>query len=137
VIPSAPIAYLDAARQLVVIDGSGAVRPLGAGGVLWASWRRQEHEDIHSWPTWSPDGRTVAAFRIAREGGDSRVVLCVPGSVSEVEGASIGDRMPIYLQWSPDGQRLAVLSQGGDELVLEEMGAARPDRLRPLLRGSH
>lgn len=132
----APIAWLDADRQLVVLDATGAIRSLAAEGVLWASWGRAEHEDIHSWPTWGPDGRTLAAFRIARQGGDSRVVLSVPGSVSEVEGASIGDRTPIYLQWAPDGKRLAVLSQGGDELVLESVEAARPDRVRPLLRGS-
>lgn len=131
----APIACLDAARQLVVVDTTGRAVPLAAD-VKWASWSQREHEDIHSWPTWSPDGRTIAAFRIARDGSGSRVVLCAPGSVSEVEGATIGDRMPIHLAWSPDGRQVAVLSHADDALRLDAMDASRPGALRTLLTGS-
>src|SRR5262249_40462695 len=42
----------------------------------------------------------------------------------------------IYLQWSREGDALAVLSQSEDELVLERVDARNPERTQPVLRGS-
>ncbi len=86
-----------------------------------------------SWPTWSPDGRWLAAF--ALETDDERVgplrvhVVSVDGVRQALwwEGINEG---PIYLQWHPRGGALSVLVQRGDELFLGAVHEAELGRLR-------
>ncbi len=114
-----PLAVVDDRRQIAVLDSEGERRSLtGADGLLWATWGRFEPDHVHSWPTWSPDGRHVAAFRIARDGGGSSVLVSDAAGTTGQEVAELGKRMPIYLQWAVEGDALAVLSQGEDELAL-------------------
>jgi hypothetical protein len=129
--------YLDAKRQLVTVDAAGSRRCLtGDDSVIWASWGRFEPADVHSWPTWSPDGRRLAAFRISREGGEARPIVFEASGMSSTEGAALGGRLPIYLQWSHESEALAILSQDDSELVLERIDPDDPEQTRPLLRGS-
>ncbi len=118
----APIAFLDTKRRVLVTSpsSSGPV-PLDSGKerLLWASWSSGGEADLHSWPTWSPDGSKIAAFRIARGTGESRVWITDVEGVRGAEVAAMGTRVPIYLQWSVEGDRLAVLSQEERELVLQ------------------
>lgn len=131
------LAWLDGQRQIVTIDAQQRRRALTAEtGVMWASWGRNDVTDVHSWPAWSPDGRRIAAFRIGRDGSDARAVVCDVSGVASVEGTPLGGRLPIYLQWAPEGDALAVLFQEEDELLLDRLDAASPDRTRTLLRGS-
>lgn len=135
--PPARFVYLDAQRQLVIADPSGTRRHLtGEDGLLWASWGRFDPADVHSWPTWSPDGQRIAAFRIAREGGEARPIVCDASGTSSSEGSALGGRMPIYLQWARDGAALAVLSQLETDLVLERVDPDRPEGAQVMLRGS-
>ena len=74
-----------------------------------------------NWPTWSPDGDRLAFFQYELAGDDVRrtSVRLAPAdgsSSSEVYGLPAG--APIYVCWSPDGQRLAVLVQESRELYL-------------------
>lgn len=134
---SSTVAWLDAQRQLVTLDVQQRRRTLTVpDDVMWASWGRKGVTDVHSWPSWSPDGGRIAAFRISREGGEARAVVCDATGVASVEGTALAGRLPIYLQWSPEGDAIAVLSQEDDELLLERLDPARPDRSRTLLRGS-
>ncbi|MEZ4241862.1 MAG: hypothetical protein R3F59_38075 [Myxococcota bacterium] len=130
--------YLDAQRQLVTVDAHGRRRSLTAhDSVLWgAGWGRFEPTDVHSWPTWSPDGRHLAAFRISRDGGEARPIVLEASGVTSREGVGVAGGLPIYLQWSPEGDALAILSQRDDELVLERVDPAAPERSTPLLHGS-
>lgn len=129
---TADIAYLDPMRQVVAIDRHQRRTPLTApDGVLWATWGKHAPEDVHSWPSWSPDGRNVAAFRIGRGGGPVRTVICDASGLSSTEGTELGGRVPIYLQWSKDSASLAVLSQKEDVLVLDRLDAADLSRSWP------
>lgn len=120
----APIAALDGRRQLVVLTPDGARRALTADeSLLWATWGRHEPEDVHSWPAFSPDGSRLAAFRIARDGGAARVWVSDLRGVTSAEVADLSGRLPIYLQWSHEGDRLAVLCQSEEQLELHEVPA--------------
>lgn len=135
--PAAPIAIVDGRRQILVVDRTGTPRPqTGPQGLLWASWGRHDPTDIHAWPTWSPDGNRLAAFRTAKNGRHSRVWVNDIQGVHGAEVADMGGRVPIILQWSLDGARLAVLSQDSDELVLQIADPRGDVRDKELLRGS-
>src|SRR5436190_19119293 len=81
----------------------------------------EDHTVVCNWPTWSPDGERLAFFRFELAGEEVQR--------SSVSVASIADAMhteiyglpagaPIYMCWSPDGQRVAVLVQEARELYL-------------------
>lgn len=72
----------------------------------------------HAWPAWSPDGRRVA-FMAFDDSADAGAVLA-----ADVDGRnrviihelSLG--YPIYLSWSPDSAKLAMLVSGDETLRL-------------------
>ncbi len=131
-----PMVYVDGRRR-IVLAGPDGVRPRAAeADLLWASWGRRREADVHSWAAFSPDRQRIAAFRIAKDGRNSRVWVSDVAGVSGAEVGSMGARVPIYLQWSPSGRRLAVLSQDEQELVLIEADPAGQRHDRELLRGS-
>ena len=135
--PPSSLAYVDDKRQLIVLDPSGTQRALSGGDdLLWATWGQSAPSDVHSWPTWSPDGQRLAAFRIAKSGDHSRVWATDIDGVHSAEISAMGRRIPIYLQWSTDGSRLAVLSQDDSELVLQVADPLAEASDVELLRGS-
>src|SRR5262249_4109174 len=80
-----------------------------------------DHPTLCNWPTWSPRGDALAYFRYELAGEEvqrtSIHVAAADGSAVEaVYGLPTG--APIYMCWSPDGARLAVLVQDGRELYL-------------------
>jgi hypothetical protein len=130
-------AVVDDRRQIAIVDPSGKRRSLtGADDLLWAAWGRNEPDDVHSWPTWSPDGRSVASFSIARDGRGSRVLVSDSTGTTAQEVAELGKRMPIYLRWALEGDALAVLSQGEDDLGLLLADPRGATTARDTVRGS-
>jgi hypothetical protein len=125
------IAALDQERQVVIIRPTGEAQTLSLpalSGGLWADWGRSPAAQMPwSWPTWSPDGRQIAAFRIdGSEKPTSGREMAV--QIFEAHGPRLGeaveifqvlDRLPIYLQWSVQGNAIAVLTQANDRLHLD------------------
>jgi hypothetical protein len=103
---------------------------------LWGIWGQQDAPDVRSWPAWSPDGQRLAAFRIARDGSEPRPVVVDASGVSAAEGTCLDGRAPIYLQWSREGDALAVLSKSDNELVLDQLDPADLEHGRPVLHGT-
>lgn len=130
------LAWVTHDRQIAIAGADGrdatlltADFPVGTGG-----WSQLARPQLHwAWPTWSPDGRRVAAFVV--EPSDERTgpvrvqVLDVDGVHEELWWES-GGVAPLYLQWRPDGGALAVLVQRGDELNLLAVGAGALGRAR-------
>ncbi len=116
----APLAVVGEDDQLHVIGPEGrAARPVtfsGAAGRLWGSAPRGGS----TWPVWSPDRRWLGCFQVA-EGGDPSATQV---AATEVDGAEervllrLDDCLPVHLQWSPDGDQVAVLVQAGEVLQL-------------------
>jgi len=130
------LAWLDRRRQLC-LSGPGGQRLSTAPDVAWGTWEAMGDEEVHSWPTWSPDGRRVASFRIAKERGlECHVRVTEADGVTASEIAELEGRLPIYLQWSPDGSRVRVLTQEGDSLHLEEAHADDLSPPKQILEGS-
>lgn len=134
----APIAFVGLDRQVYVARGD-IVRPLtSALPRSTAAWGMlQSSAESWSWPTWSPDGRWVAAFSV--EGGDqdtgpARVRALSADGIREEEWAEVRGASPLYLHWHPKGDALGVLVQSGEEL---QLGLVRRDRLGELRPVEH
>ena len=131
-----PLVFVDGRRQVLVMDQNG-IHPQGGGSdLIWATWGQSRPLDVHSWAAFSPDMQRIASFRIAKDGQHSRVWVTDVAGVAGAEVGAMGARVPIYLQWSPSGRRLAVLSQDDQELVLAEADPEGRQHDRELLRGS-
>lgn len=126
------IALVTADRDLALLEpGSDEPRLLtGApAGVIWGSWSTMGDASTHSWPTFSPNGKHIACFRSTGRVQASVWTTDLEGVVS-ADVIDLSGRVPIYLQWSVDGERLAAVSQDGAELLLtsgtrDDAGSAR------------
>ena len=116
---------------------------VGKDGVIYVSdealegWSELSPPEFSSsWPTWSPDGLSLAYSRFRPPtNGDLRLSLCV----STLDGESgrevhvnqsgtdaISERTPHYMLWSPDGSAIAIVAQTlekGLTLFLADGGA--------------
>lgn len=120
---SAPIAYVSSEREILVIDREERVHTHTLqleGPLMWGTWQLGRPKAASfSWPSWSPDGRHLACFRLpSEETATARVFVHEVGNVASMEVADLGKRLPIYLFWGPDGRRVAILSQHQDRLNL-------------------
>ncbi len=96
--------------------------PAGAGGP-----RGLDLSTAYAWPTWSPDGRRVAASRLrVLEGNQLEVsVQVIDAATGQSRTAYTNDTpgfmaegTPHYLYWAPDGRALAMLAAGPQALTL-------------------
>ena len=119
-------AILTPKRQIEIVGPAGRTRETFDDVLAWGAWKAVPSTSW-AWPTWSPDGRALAAFRMTM--GDeptTTVVTFAPGSVHQTDVAQIGSRLPIYLHWSTDGARVAILSQEDAQLVLSSAQRDEP-----------
>lgn len=81
---------------------------------------------FYSWPTWSPDGKKLAASLVEVTGGQPEISVQVidvaTGAATtvfrnEVPGL-VAENAPHYLYWSPDSRTLAVLASTPQGLTL-------------------
>jgi WD40 repeat protein len=98
-----------------------------------------DHSTICNWPTWSPGGERLAFFRYELAGEEvQRTSVCFSSFdgalVSEMYGLPAG--VPIYMCWSPDGQRLAVLVQESRELYLRVVEAGDDQAVLTVAQGA-
>ncbi len=87
-------------------------------------------DHLTNWPTWSPAGDRLAYFRYEIVGGEltaSGVCVAAPDGSGGISLYRAEGEAPIYMCWSPDGQRIAALVQAQEELYLRVVDA-RGDR---------
>ena len=121
------IAYIDNTGDLLVInpDSTGEERLTGdvLAGLLSQALQRG---DSYSWPTWSPDGTSIAASRVSVGGEVAGLSVQVfelasgrrtPAYTNELP-APVADGTPHYLYWSPDGRQLSFLAPTPEGLTM-------------------
>jgi len=118
-----PVAYVSNDREVMVLDRSGTTHSHTLnldGPLMWGTWQLGTPKAAaFSWPTWSPDGRHLACFRLpSPETASARVFAHEVGGISSIELADLGNRLPIYLHWGPDSRQVAILTQRRDRLQL-------------------
>ena len=137
------IAYVCGQRQIHVLEPDGQHIPqtvAAEGGLMWGSWQAQVSEVVaHSWPTWSPDGKSIACFRMPASGAP-RVLVTQVNGIESTEFVDLGVQLPIYLYWSPTGNQLAILTQqlgqDGDKLGLLTLRADATGSTRSIAEGT-
>ena len=88
----------------------------------------------YSWPTWAPDGVTIAYPAVVGEGAAAEIDLLatVDGSDGEsllyeghpeYAGILVAPNLPHYIVWSPDGEKLALITGGeaGLEVYVDDL----------------
>jgi len=66
----------------------------------------------------------------------ARVVVAHPDGIRSTELSALDAKIPIYLQWSPNGEKVAILSQQDDLLRLSHVDASGHGEVHRHLRGS-
>jgi len=108
---SGTIALVRADGSMWLVDTDGRTTPLASAGA-----------GTYGFPTWSPDGRSIASIRTASSEAAIDVfdaehaVSGVPSPPRTIfDSATIG---PFYLSWTPDGRSVSFLANDGDTLAL-------------------
>ena len=105
--------------RLAVVGRDGLVR---VSNEALKGWRELSPPEFNSsWPTWSPDGTSLAYSRFRPPtNGDLRLSVYVStpdgGSgrdvhVSQPGTDAISEGTPHYMLWSPDGAAIAIIAQ--------------------------
>ena len=117
-------------RKRIIGGGSGS-----GGGVQARPLQQEAAAPRYTWPTWAPDGSQLALSRSPGPTTGSVAALTVVSRSSATESlvhetsrglvSLVADGAPHYVQWSPDGQRLAFIAPNheGTALALYETSA--------------
>ena len=127
------IAFMTTDGELFLVnpDGSEQLKLAGdtqvPGGPLGAVMAQpRDVSFFYSWPTWSPDGKKLAASLVEVTGGQPEISVQVIDAATgaattvfrnEVPGL-VAENAPHYLYWSPDSRTLAVLASTPQGLTL-------------------
>ena len=134
------IAVIRGDRRLELLDRAGRARwDTGSSSeLMWGTWGSTNGDSspsLYSWPTWDPSGTRIACFRAGPEGAGPELVVQHADGVRSTVLVQFEDRIPIYAQWSPDGQSMAILSQADNRLCLSVVdGSGGPEKR--IARGS-
>ncbi len=127
------IAFMTTDGELFLVnpDGSEQLKLAGdtqvQGGPLGAVMAQpRDVSFFYSWPTWSPDGKKLAASLVEVTGGQPEISVQVIDAATgaattvfrnEVPGL-VAENAAHYLYWSPDSRTLAVLASTPQGLTL-------------------
>ena len=140
---SSRIAYVGSDRQLHVVCADGeepaqwtfslANNPL----LVWG--QPDLAPQGYAWPCWSPDGTKIACFQLpSDQNPEDPVELHVleDGGLKQQELLQVPGRIPVYMNWQPQGEGLAVLLQGEDQMELAYCSLDAPGKLRLLYQAA-
>jgi hypothetical protein len=140
---SARIAYVGDDRQLHVVTAQGtdsvqwtfslANNPL----LIWG--QPDLTPQGYAWPCWSPDGKKIACFQLpSDQNPEDPVQLHVleEGGLKQVELLRVPGRIPVYMNWQPKGEGLALLLQTEEHMELAYCSLDKPGTLRLLYQAA-
>ena len=137
------IAYVGSDRQLHVVTADGqdstqwtfslANNPL----LVWG--QPDLAPQGYAWPCWSPDGSKIACFQLpSDQNPEDPVELHVleEGGLKQQELLQVPGKIPVYMNWQPGGEGLAVLLQGDEQMELAYCSLDQPGKLRLLYQAA-
>lgn len=90
-------------------------------------------------PTWSPDGKRLAFIGTDRQGGTTEsasLFTTTPDGKNLQQVYNSDERIPFYLYWAPDSERITFLSSGGaDNELLLQLASVQGDDVQILDTG--
>lgn len=115
--------------RIVYVNNNRQIETIGADG----NDQRQLTSDAKSYlfPTWSQDGRFIAAIGSAIDGAGIYVMPDEEESAEIKEVHFSANDSPFYLYWSPDGQKITYLANdrnSGLELNIVDLVGESPNR---------
>ncbi|MBI4339464.1 MAG: PD40 domain-containing protein [Chloroflexi bacterium] len=135
------IAYVSEDYRLTIMDAGGRAWQPAPGASAYQTYQ--------TWPVWSPLGDAVAFSVFSNDaftpGGAIQVVQADRRQVGSARllfqdapgaGPALGLAAPHYLQWSPDGAKIAFLAAGGDALSLYVASRAGGEGPRLVAQGA-
>ncbi len=120
---TARFAMLTNDRQIAIVNDNGVCKNISGPPkttLMWGNWQMGQGQQVcFSWPSWSRDAKRIASFRLPEdEESSTRVFVFGADGVSANLVATLQEAVPIYLYWSPDDSKLAVLTQKSSLLTL-------------------
>ena len=137
------IAYVGSDRQLHVVSAQGQdptqwTFSLANNPLL--GWGQPDlSPQGYAWPCWSPDGSKIACFQLpSDQNPEDPVELHVleEGGLKQQEILQVPGRIPVYMNWQPQGKGLAVLLQGEEHMELAYCSLDAPGKLRLLYQAA-
>jgi TolB protein len=138
------IAYVNSVGDLFTIKADGSQQQRLTGGTQVSSGptgpfmaQGLDFNNVHAWPTWSPDGTKLAASRIRLSADQAEITVqvldAITGRSNTVFSNSypglVAEGSPHYLYWSPDSRHLSLLASapnGLDLLVADTQSGNAP-----------
>ncbi|HEX2172009.1 MAG TPA: hypothetical protein VHL09_06145, partial [Dehalococcoidia bacterium] len=136
------IAFVDDRGDLYTADALGQDRRLVTPGLRGGLSQEPGRTRVSAanWPTWSPDGQSLAFSWVSRSAGRLMIRLLVAdvesGEVTPLYEnppdvpPGIAPNLPHYIAWSPDSRRIAFLTMtaAGQTLFLAPADGSGPVR---------
>lgn len=101
-----------AVNRLVFINLQGQVETMAADGSQRHSLTANEQR--FQFPTWSPDGQSIAVIGSDRRGGGIYLLRDTAEMKPPEERYFSREQSPFYLYWSPDSRQISFLAGGPD-----------------------
>ena len=100
----------------------------------------------YTWPVWSPDGGSILYSAIRPFRPDARIsIMRAPADgngdgvtlfVDHPETMGIGNGVPHYAMWSPDGSQIAVIAGTGEQLITATFDSETGEERYMVAKGS-
>ena len=93
----------------------------------------------HMWPAWAPDGNQIACFGMrgtAETQLETSLYAVAADGIDSWELSGLSGGMPIYGNWSPQGNAFAALVQRGQKLSLEIIRLNQLGTTTPVISGA-
>jgi Tol biopolymer transport system component len=114
------------------------------------TWSWEEHEGeketdnppvrlTHMWPAWAPDGNRIACFGMrgtSESQLETSLYAVAADGIESWELSGLSGGMPIYGNWSPQGNAFAALVQREKKLSLEIVRLNQPGTTTPVMNGA-
>jgi len=115
------------------------------------TWSWEEHEGkketaedasirlTHMWPAWAPDGNRIACFGMrgtSESHLETSLYAVAADGIESWELSGLSGGMPIYGNWSPQGNAFAALVQRAKKLSLEIVSLNQPGTITPVISGA-